>query len=205
MNRRGFTLLEVLIASAIFAFSIIVLVQSRSASLRNAYDSQDMFKALQLAQSKMVEMELKYQSRLDKDGGVKDKLNEVENGTFEAPNDQFKWDVKYSEASIKLGADSVRKLLSSYGMDKEDIEAQIEQQKLLLGNVNKVIRENLAELAVTISWERYGHTRKLPIVTHLIPANPKVNPTQNVDDEDQGGSSSAPSTDAAATAEPPAQ
>lgn len=62
MNRRGFTLLEVLVASAIMALAITGLLSSLSASMRNAGRLTDYDRATLLARAKMDE--LLAQSRL---------------------------------------------------------------------------------------------------------------------------------------------
>jgi len=45
-----------------------------------------------------------------------------------------------------------------------------------------MIKENYAELTLTVSWESRGKSFNLPIVTHLIPQTPKIQLTTNPDE-----------------------
>jgi prepilin-type N-terminal cleavage/methylation domain-containing protein len=180
-NASGFTLVEVLMATMIFAFSILILSQAMTVSLRTANLSEELFKATQLAQLKMVEMELKYQAQVNSER-VPDGLLVEDSGVFEAPNEAFKWAVKLSESSVKLSSENIADLLGTSGLEKEDIESLVEQMKLMLANVNKMIKENYAELTLTVSWESRGKSFNLPIVTHLIPQTPKIQLTTNPDE-----------------------
>jgi type II secretion system protein I len=55
-SRRGLSLLEVLVALAIFLFSIVALHQALNIGTNNAIDMQQHMQAAQLAQSKMAEV-----------------------------------------------------------------------------------------------------------------------------------------------------
>lgn len=182
-SKAGFTLLEILIAGTIFALSIVGLVQTRTTSLRSVYESETLFRALQLAQEKMVELEFKYQKLIDR-FGVKEGTFTTDNGTFEAPNDMFKWSVALKESAVKLGRADLLKILLSFGMEPEVAEAQLDQQRLVLTNLNKVIKENYAELALLVEWEKYGRKSKLPLTTYLIPEKPKIQLTTVAEDEE---------------------
>jgi general secretion pathway protein I len=56
-RRRGFTLLEVMIAMAILAITLVVLYQSQSQSISMASDSRFLTTASLLAQSRMAEID----------------------------------------------------------------------------------------------------------------------------------------------------
>jgi len=175
--RAGFTLLEVLVAALIFGLAIFAIVQSRTSSLRNVSDSETLFKAIQAAQSKMTEMELKYQKALNKDG-MTGSFNK-DAGTFEPPFEGFTWTAELAETTLKLEREDLIKLLTDLGIEKEEAEASAEdpKQRIVITNLNKLMKENLAELRVTVSWEKFGHKKTLPLITHLIPDKVKVNIT----------------------------
>ena len=61
MNRRGFTLLEVMVATAIMGIAVVGLLSGISQSLRNADRVTDYDRAALLARSKMDELLLNYQ------------------------------------------------------------------------------------------------------------------------------------------------
>jgi type II secretion system protein I len=178
-NKKGFTLLEVLLATAIFAFAILAIVSAQTSSRNNIGKSQKIFQAVQLAQSKMVELELKYQASIDKNG-VEHSFA-TEEGVFEAPNQDFSWKAEFKESSLKLSADELTQVLKGLGLDEDMIAAQLEQQKLVFTNLNKAIKENFGELVVTILWKSYGAQERFPLVTHLIPSKPKIQLTMDAD------------------------
>lgn len=184
-NRRGFTLIEILIATVIFALSIIALTQTGITSLRSVIDSEMYFQAVQLAQSKMDEVESEFQIFIDKNG-IKKGLSEKSEGKFEEPFEAFSWSATLTESALRINSDLVKKLLLSFGIEEDIVEEQVESQKLVIGNLNQNIRNNYAEVFLKIEWEKYGRKYNLPIVTHIIPSKPKIefSATASADDED---------------------
>jgi general secretion pathway protein I len=61
MNRRGFTLLEVMVATAIMGIAVVGLLSGISQSLRNADRVTDYDRAALLARSRMDDLLLNYQ------------------------------------------------------------------------------------------------------------------------------------------------
>ncbi len=186
--QAGFTLLEIMIASTIFALSIFALVGSATSSQRSVIESEKLFQAVQLGQSKMVELELKYQKIIDRDG-VKDGSFTEDAGSFDKPYEGFRWTSKLSESSLKIGRNDLLSLMTDLGIEKDAAEEQLDSQALVLTNLNKMIKENYAELLVRIEWDHLGRKSSMPLMTHLIPASPKIQLTTTVDDG--GGSSSS--------------
>lgn len=173
-SQSGFTLLEILVATGIFALSVLAFVQSRSISLRNVVESERLARALQLGQLKMAEVEMKYQKVLDRDGLEAALVKE--NGGFDAPNDAYTWKAELKAAGIDLSAEQFVKVLVELGIDKDEAEKQVDdpQQALLMTNLNKAIKENYGELSVVIEWDQLGRKARLPLITHLIPEKPKI-------------------------------
>ena len=56
--RRGFTLLEVVIALGIMATALMVLVQGQATAVMSAQDAEHLIRATQLAEEKMMEVQL---------------------------------------------------------------------------------------------------------------------------------------------------
>jgi general secretion pathway protein I len=56
MNRRGFTLLEILVATTIMGIAVVGLLSSLSTSMRNAAHVTDADRAAQIARNKMEEL-----------------------------------------------------------------------------------------------------------------------------------------------------
>jgi prepilin-type N-terminal cleavage/methylation domain-containing protein len=204
--RSGFTMLEVLLATTIFAFAVLAIVKVGRDSIRAVRESQSLFQAVQLAQSKMIEMEAKYQKQIDRDG-VKEGVFAEENGVFEAPNEDFKWEVKLKESSMKLNESSLRKLLTSLGLEEEMINQQMENQtqRIVFSNINKAIKENFAELIVTVRYERFARKYFLPLVTHLVPTKVKVTLSTNADEFSKTDESPEAAPEGEGASEAPAQ
>lgn len=178
-QQSGFTILEVLLATVIFGFAVLAIVGSQTSSRRNVDKSKKIFEAVQLAQNKMVELEIKYQKEIEK-GSVESALTKEE-GAFEPPFEKYKWKAELKESSLKFTSGEMSKLLTSLGMEEDLVAAQIEQQKLVLTNLNKMMKENFAELTVVVEWDDFGNRAQFPLVTHLIPNKPRFTPTANTD------------------------
>ena len=171
-KQAGFTLVEVLIATLIFALSIFAIVQSRSASLRSVRESERMLIGVQLAQEKITESELKYQKLLDRDGLGESDLKEE--GAFEKNFADYKYTVVLKKSGVEITTGMMQKFFTDLGAEPEAVAEQMNKQALVLTNLNKLIKANFAELSVTVTWEEFGRKYSVPLTTHLIPARPKV-------------------------------
>lgn len=179
-NRKsGFTILEVLAATVIFGVAVYAIVDSQRGSMRNMVQSERYFMATNLARLKMSELEIKYQRDLNVNGATAS-LGE-DSGTFDKPYEEYSWKAVRKEGEVDLSPDALVKFMTSLGLAKEEAIAQIEQQKLVLTNMNKMIKENFLELRVEILWDHLGRKYTLPLVTHLIPQQPKIQLTTTVE------------------------
>jgi len=84
ISRRGFTLIEVLVAVSIMGIAIAVILQLFSANLRNISDSSDYVAAAIRAEVKMME--------------VMDSKSLLEKSYSEITNDGYRMDVAITEA-----------------------------------------------------------------------------------------------------------
>jgi Tfp pilus assembly protein PilV len=171
-SRAGFTIIEVMAATILFALSIFAIVQSQSGSRRAVSQSERLFSGIMLAQSKMAEQMLKVQAEVDKNG-VEASYKE-DQGTFEAPHTDFKWKMSFKESEFKLGPEEMSKYMQTMGVEEEEAERQVETQRLMLTNLAKMIKENYGELRVVVEWDHYGSLQTLPLVTHIAPKKPKI-------------------------------
>ncbi|MBP7843524.1 MAG: prepilin-type N-terminal cleavage/methylation domain-containing protein [Proteobacteria bacterium] len=168
----GFTLLEIIAALTLFSLVVFSLISAGTASRRNTAESERLTTAVQLVQSKMTEMELKYQGNID-NNGVKSSFNE-ESGQFESPYENFSWKVDFKETPFKLTKENMLPLLKQLGIQEDLAEVQFDESRLVVGNLNKAIEENMGELYVEVAWKERGNTKKIPLVTHLMPRKPKI-------------------------------
>ncbi|MEZ4816254.1 MAG: hypothetical protein R3A80_13795 [Bdellovibrionota bacterium] len=178
-QNAGFTILEVLAATLIFFLVIASVIATRTRALRSVAESRLISQAQTLATMKMTEMEIKFQDAIDKTG-IKGSLGKEE-GSFDAPYETFRWNAEFKENPITIEQDQLLQFLSAYGISEEDAQAQFEQSKLLLTNLNKALKENMGELVVNVTWDFQKSERNLILVTHLIPKKPKIKFTQNAD------------------------
>jgi general secretion pathway protein I len=91
MNQRGFTLLEILVATTIMGIAVVGLLSSLSTSMRNASHVTDADRASQVARNKMEEMLVDV--NLPFQGNLQGALDDVSGwtaqiGPFEAPQTQ---------------------------------------------------------------------------------------------------------------------
>jgi type II secretory pathway pseudopilin PulG len=179
-TRSGFTLIEVLLAFILFIVIATVFAISKSDSERNVRQNMRRDIAIRLLQTKMSELEMKLQNLVDKDG-IETSYTE-EKGTFEEPNVDYTWSMKFHAPTIKFTAKTLTKFLTDLGMDKDDAAVQIEQQKLLITNLNKNVVANFGELEVEVSWEYIGK-QKLSLLSHIIPKAPKIDLTTTAENE----------------------
>lgn len=171
-HSNGFTLFETLIASLLLAMIVMVITQSKSSSLYNSAESENIATAVQLLQKKTSEMEFYFQKKVNSDSvaNAKEKLE----GSFDAPFENFKWRAEMRETLLEIKKDDIVGLMKEAGVDANDAEVQVEQQAIALTNINKAIKENYGELEVWVEWNRFGRKKTINVLTHLIPATPKI-------------------------------
>ena len=109
--RRAFTLLEVLIALAILAVSLVVLVDAQATAVFMTRETDRIFTATLLAQEKMSEVKLYVETEgfVDKDieeqGTFEDYEVESLELDFEDAFDAFEWAYTIREVELNLGGD----------------------------------------------------------------------------------------------------
>ena len=113
MNRRGFTLLEVMVATLIMGIAVVGLMSGISQSLRNADRVIDYDRAALLARSKMDELLLNYQ--LPKGTVISGEFDPVllggKEGGWRAKITPFERQPKSTPGSRIPGADRARDLV----------------------------------------------------------------------------------------------
>ena len=106
-KKKGFTLIEVMIAIAIIAIALVVILHSYGLGISMANESQDFSLATLLAQGKMAEIELEGFPEV---GG--------EEGDFGEEHPGFTWRETVAESSIE----DLRKVTLTISWDKKNLE-----------------------------------------------------------------------------------
>jgi prepilin-type N-terminal cleavage/methylation domain-containing protein len=137
-SQAGFTLLEVMIAFALLAVilsSVFITQGTTTSSSRRAHGT---LVATSLARNFIAEQEVKY------DGATLEQLPKEEHGNFEAPNQDFKWTIKYEEVDFNTLADMMAK--KTEGQDQDPNTGTV--VKLFLDYLKKSVRR----MTLTVEW-----------------------------------------------------
>lgn len=89
MTRRAFTLLEVLLALAIFAIAVVGIIEAAAYQARSLRVAEETGRAVLLAKDLLAELRLV--DEIDQNSG---------SGTFEAPNDDFEWSYEIADSDV---------------------------------------------------------------------------------------------------------
>ncbi len=172
---RGFTLLEVMVALAILAGSLVAISDVVSGALRNHVRARQLEMATLLARGKLAELEDHFDAE-----GFRD-FDEGEEGTFEEDgHPEVRWKYEVVAPTVDLGPDAVLSALTGGG------EAKIEEllpspQELgpaqaviqgtlqtLLTSIGEKIKKGVREIRLTVSWQDGGPEESFTVVTHLV-------------------------------------
>lgn len=173
---RGFTLLEVMVALAILAASMVVVSDVVGGALRNHVRAHDLEVATQLARAKMVEVQAQLERK-----GFRD-FDESDDGTFEAEgHPEVRWKLQVRLPAVGTGADGVLAALTG-GKTLQDLMPSPDQapqlapyQALLQGSlqalllrIGEQLKKGVREVRLTVSWPSGGATESFDVVTDLV-------------------------------------
>ncbi len=137
-NQSGFTLLEVMIAFALLAVILSSVFIAQGTSTSSSRRARFTLVATNLARNFIAEQETKY------DGVSLENLPKEVTGNFEAPNQDFKWTLKYEEVDFNTLVDMMAK--QAEGKDQDPNTAMV--VKLFLDYLKKSVRR----MTVTVEW-----------------------------------------------------
>lgn len=179
-RRHGFTLLEVMVALAILAISLLTVTEIVSSALRSQVLARDLEVATLLARGKMAELTEQYEREGFGVGG------DTEEGDFEEEgHPEFAWEMELVEpegtldgkalAAIFLGDEGGLAALLGGTPDANGITtvnplaatiaAQVEQQ---LNGFAARLKQGVRELRLTVSWKEGARAESFTVVTHLV-------------------------------------
>jgi len=147
--KKGFTLLEVMLALAVFAFAITALVGFNARGYVNDARARKLTVAVSLAKTKMAEHQLDLEKEISKGGFPEDKTDE---GVFESPFEEYKWKLEIKKVELPIPP-----LGEGVG----------EATKQMMDMITKQISESVREVKLTISWTEMDRERSFDVVTHI--------------------------------------
>jgi len=158
LNRKGFTLIEVLIAMAIFVTAFFSIIDSQNMNVRSSARARRMSQATLLAEQKLSEVMLKY------DGKSLSEIPEKEEGQFEKQFSSYRWVFSSQDFNYDLS-------FLVQMMQGEGEEAKEQQQSPILAylpKISKFIQNSSKEITVTIYWKEGSGERNFTLTTHLF-------------------------------------
>jgi general secretion pathway protein I len=177
MSRRGFTLLEVMVALAILASAVLALSEIVSSSLRNHVRARNLEVATLLARGKMAEIEDQYEAK-----GFRT-TDESDEGTFEADgHPEVRWRLELSIPSTELSPDAVLRILtgsdltqlfpsptsgqaSPLGPFQAQMQAALQN---VLTRFGERMKAGVREARLTVSWPEGAAEEGFTVTTHLV-------------------------------------
>jgi general secretion pathway protein I len=178
--RHGFTLLEVMVALAILAGSLVAISEIVSGALRNHVRARQVDVATLLARGKMTALEVEFERT-----GFRD-LDQSDEGTFEAEgHPEVRWQVEVRRPRLELGPDAVLAALTG-GQTLQDLLPPPDAAPQLapfqammsatlqgvLTQVGEQIKKSVREVRLTVSWEDGRAQESFTVVTHLVVTQP---------------------------------
>lgn len=179
---RGFTLLEVMVALAILAASLVAISEIVGGALRNHTRARQVDVATILARGKMVELVAQYERK-----GFRD-FDESEDGDFDREgHPEVRWKVDVKRPSVQLGPDAVLAALAG-GKTLQDLLPPPDQapalapfqamfaasMQALLTRIGEQLKKGVREVRLTVSWQGAGVApESFDVVTHLVVLEPE--------------------------------
>lgn len=154
-NNRGFSLIEIVIALAILAFSVTALVSFHARGYVNDGKARRLSNAVLLARVKMAELKLNVEKEVAK-GSFPEESSE--NGEFDKPFEDYKWSSEVRRVELPMPP----------AQEGEEGSAQAGIMAQMMQGVIKQISEAVRELKLTIKWEEMGREREFSVVTHIV-------------------------------------
>ncbi|MGE3974504.1 MAG: prepilin-type N-terminal cleavage/methylation domain-containing protein [Bdellovibrionales bacterium] len=151
-SKKGFTLVETLIAMIILAGALIVLMNSWSGSFSSLGRSRQLTTMSFLLQKKMTEFELKYKDRPLSD------IPDEEDGDFGDDYKSISWTMK----SKKLEIPDMSSALTSRPGGATEVEIMIVKQ------LTEMIEDAVKEMKVSVIFKNEQKTLEHSLATYMV-------------------------------------
>ena len=180
-SRRGFTLLEVMVALAILATSLVAISDVVGGALRNHVRARQLDVATGLARTKMVQVQAQFERK-----GFRD-FDENDEGTFEAEgHPEVRWKLDVRRPSVELGGDQVLAALTG-GKTLKDLMPSPDQapalapfqaliqssMQTMLVTIGEKLKKSVRQVRLTVSWQSGAAVESFDVVTYLVVMQPE--------------------------------
>ncbi|HBQ20943.1 MAG TPA: hypothetical protein DD708_03280 [Deltaproteobacteria bacterium] len=157
----GLTLVEVIIAMAIFVTSFFVLIDAQNLNIKNSATSKKGTIATILAQQKLNEMLLQYREK------PLSEIPEKEEGKFDEKYPSYRWEKTSQDFHYDL---SFLVDMANAGKEEEGSEEEEPQSPVMtyLPKISDFIQKSAKEITVTVYWKEGSGERKVTMTTHLF-------------------------------------
>jgi type II secretion system protein I len=163
-GRRGFTLLEVLIAMAIMITALAAIFMIEGSSIGASDKAKRMNIVSMLAKNKMIETEF------DLEGKGFDELDKETAGKFEAPFNDYGWKRSIKELKFpNIGG-------GGGSSAQDDANAQITD--MISKFFSEYLSKSIREVSIAITWQRGGHEQSFAVATYWVDLNHAFELTQ---------------------------
>ena len=202
--RRGFSLLEVVVALGILAVSLFVLVQSQGTAALMTTEAEDMTVATYLAKEKMsqvvliVESEGFQEQELTEEGDFEQgvyggwRQGALDGEFYEISNDdafeKYRWAYTVREVELSFDSDmaGMADQLSGSGyfgeeasesMDQQDQQMDLSDVGVSGDMISEALSPYIREVRVLVWWgENEDETDQVELVTHIVNPSGQVTP-----------------------------
>ncbi|MFN7454105.1 MAG: type II secretion system protein [Pseudobdellovibrionaceae bacterium] len=160
MNRKGFTLIEVMMAIVIMASTLILLANSWSGAFNRLRKTQNNFEVAALLERKMAEIELQYR------GKSTDEIPELLEDGFGDDYPQYRWKME----SSKLEFPDMSSLIP------ESPGGQTELLPSIIRQMGEAISNSVKEVRVTVLFTPPDTTKTLTysVTTYFVDYDKEV-------------------------------
>lgn len=170
-NFKGFTLLELMVALAIMALSLVALFQAQTRSMRMAEKARSITIATELARKKLLDCKndmLKggfSTSNYDTNGSFAE--DGFENFTWECHAYQFDMPPPNAD-SISKGIQAQSKGMPDLASGKGGADMSANMLAPFFALISTTLGASLKEMTLIIRWQDNGSDEALKVVTHVV-------------------------------------
>lgn len=164
--KKGFSLLEVLIAVAILAFSFLTLISFQGQTIFRLSRAEKITQATFLAQQKMAEVLLQIEKEYLQQRVFPD--DKSDNGVFEKPFENFKWEWNLRKVDIPAPAGGEEGEGGGEGGEAGGAGgAGGGMMMAMMQMVTTQLKDLVREVKLTVKWEELGKEKMIDVVTHI--------------------------------------